>query len=75
VSEIRGLGLPIENYSNPRDKVEGLVSLGRDFGKHGSVKFDTDTKSVYLGMTLDEADAVGVLNWLTRRLPKTAGEL
>ena len=75
VSEIRALGLPIENYSSPRDKVDGLVSLRRDFGKRGAVKFDTETKSIYLGITLHEADAVGVLDWLTRRLPKTASEL
>lgn len=72
VAEIRALGIALYNFSNPREGQEELVSFQRDFGKRGVIKFDTEKRSVYLGITLDDAAAKDVVAWLARRLPASA---
>jgi hypothetical protein len=51
-----------------------LVSALRDFGKIGSIAFDYGDKTVFMGATLEPGEAQPVVDWLTRRLPKTAPE-
>lgn len=54
------------------DKKKNLVSPLSDFGKIGLIKFEIGSKTIHLGPTLNEAEAVAVVEWLARRLPRGA---
>ena len=71
-AEVFGLGLALENYTNPRERKDESISVWRDFGKRGAAKFDYKDKSIYFGVTLNEDEAAQVVDWMARRLPRQA---
>lgn len=74
VREIAGLTALAESEEHEKRKKQ-LVSPLSDFGKIGTVKFEVGTKTVHLGPTLNEGEALAVADWLARRLPRGASEV
>lgn len=68
-SEIRLLGVN-EGYAPAENGV--FVNPLKDFGKLGAVRFNVQDNAVFLGASLDSAEAYQVVLWLTRRLPRGA---
>lgn len=74
VREIVGLTALATSEEHEKRKKQ-LVSPLADFGKIGTVRFEVGTKTVHLGPTLNEGEALAVADWLARRLPRSASEV